>query len=96
MLVIRLPKKFRFPIVLYVHELPLSVPLKALSKQRMSDDDDKIERRFTILYGSQTGNAQDVAERISRQARRRRIKTSVFSMDEYDIVSNIESKASKV
>jgi sulfite reductase alpha subunit-like flavoprotein len=54
----------------------------------MSDDDEEgIERRFTILYGTETGNSQDVAERIARQARRRQIATNVFSMDEYDIVS---------
>lgn len=51
------------------------------------DDETQLERHFTILYGSQTGNAQDVAERIARQARRQHIKTSVLSMDEYDIVS---------
>jgi hypothetical protein len=53
----------------------------------MSDDEEPVERRFTVLYGSQTGNAQDVAERIGRLARRRRIATLVQSMDEYDIVS---------
>ncbi|UZJ54203.1 hypothetical protein CBS101457_003523 [Exobasidium rhododendri] len=50
-------------------------------------DDVTLERKFTILYGSETGNAQDVAERIARQARRRRITTSVQSMDEYDITN---------
>lgn len=51
------------------------------------EDEDEVERHFTILYGSETGNSQDVAERIARQARRRRIGTSVYSMDDYDIVS---------
>lgn len=47
------------------------------------------ERHFTILYGTQTGNAQDVAERMARQARRRRIATDVCAMDEYDIVGPV-------
>ncbi|CAG8784006.1 7250_t:CDS:2, partial [Acaulospora morrowiae] len=41
-------------------------------------------RQLLILYGSQTGCAQDVAERIERQARRRLFKTRIFSMDAYD------------
>lgn len=55
----------------------------------MSDgeEEEEVERRFTILYGTETGNSQDVAERIARQARRRRISTSVYSMADYDIVS---------
>lgn len=52
------------------------------------DEEDLAERRhFTILFGTETGNAQDVAERIARQARRRRIETSIYAMDEYDVVS---------
>jgi sulfite reductase alpha subunit-like flavoprotein len=51
-------------------------------------EDESFERRFTILYGTQTGNAQDVAERISRQARRQRYLTNVHSMEDYDIVSS--------
>lgn len=56
----------------------------------IDDEDEKRssqQRTFTVLYGSQTGNAQDVASRIARQARRRRIQVVVKSMDEYDVVS---------
>ncbi|GLC34942.1 hypothetical protein PLESTM_000256800 [Pleodorina starrii] len=38
-----------------------------------------------ILYGSQTGNAQDVAERIGREARLRLFSHRVMSMDSYDV-----------
>lgn len=31
---------------------------------------DKSNRKLTVLYGSQTGTAQEVAERIWREARR--------------------------
>lgn len=41
--------------------------------------------RFLILYGSQTGTAQDVAERVGRYAKRYRFRVSVQAMDEYSI-----------
>ena len=55
----------------------------------MTDDEEGLDRSFTILYGSQTGNAQDVAERIGRQARRRHVHACIHSMDDYDIVSQL-------
>ena len=39
-----------------------------------------------ILYGSQTGNSEDVALRISREAARRHKKTYVCCCDDYDLV----------
>lgn len=36
-----------------------------------------------VLYGSQTGNAQDVAERIGREARRRHFRPRVMPCDAY-------------
>ena len=45
------------------------------------------ERRIVVLYGSQTGTAQDVGERVGREAKRRHFKTRVLSMDSYAIVS---------
>lgn len=44
------------------------------------------DRKLIVLYGSQTGTAQDVAERLSREGRRRHFCVEVFSMDEYDKV----------
>jgi len=44
------------------------------------------ERRILVLYGSQTGTAQDVAERIERDAVRRHLLANVKSLDQYDIV----------
>ncbi|GIL99953.1 hypothetical protein Vretimale_4988, partial [Volvox reticuliferus] len=38
-----------------------------------------------ILYGSQTGNAQDVAERVGREARLRLFIPRVLPMDSYDV-----------
>jgi len=45
------------------------------------------ERRIMILYGSQTGTAQDVAERIERDAIRRHLVVTGKPLDRYDIVS---------
>ena len=44
------------------------------------------ERQLLILYGSQTGTAQDVAERIGREAKRRHFGTRVMSLDAYNVV----------
>ncbi|ORZ21163.1 hypothetical protein BCR42DRAFT_406956 [Absidia repens] len=41
-------------------------------------------RSLTILYGSETGCALDVAETIGRQARRRLFRARVMAMDDYD------------
>ena len=45
------------------------------------------ERRVLILYGSQTGTAQDVAEKLARESKRRHFNVTVSSLDSYDIVS---------
>lgn len=45
-------------------------------------------RRFTVLYGSQTGTAQEIAERVGRDARRYRFNVLSQAMDDYD-VSNL-------
>ena len=45
-----------------------------------------MEKTVSVLYGSQTGTAEDVAERIGREARRRYLDTNVSSLDDYPIV----------
>ncbi|KAG2485235.1 hypothetical protein HYH03_016021 [Edaphochlamys debaryana] len=40
-----------------------------------------------VLYGSQTGCAQDVAERVGREARLRLFAPRVLAMDSYDVTS---------
>ena len=49
----------------------------------VSDD----ERELTIIYATETGNAQDAAERLARYCRRLRFAVSIYSIDEYSIVS---------
>lgn len=41
-----------------------------------------------VLYGSQTGTAQDTAQRIGRQAQRRQLQVQVMPLDSYDVVSS--------
>ncbi|CAI9110692.1 OLC1v1010760C1 [Oldenlandia corymbosa var. corymbosa] len=48
-------------------------------------EDDKSEnKKLLILYASETGNAMDAAERLGREAERRRCPVTVLSIDEYD------------
>lgn len=47
------------------------------------------ERRLLILFGSQTGTAQDTAERIGREAKRRHFQCRVEALDSYDVANLI-------
>lgn len=51
-----------------------------------------MNRSLLILFGSETGCAQDVAENLARQARRRHFKTRVVAMDDYDKSQLVEEK----
>uniref|UniRef100_A0A673BCC1 NADPH-dependent diflavin oxidoreductase 1 n=1 Tax=Sphaeramia orbicularis TaxID=375764 RepID=A0A673BCC1_9TELE len=42
-----------------------------------------------ILYGSQTGTAQDTAQRIARQAQRRRLLVQAMPLDDYNVANLI-------
>ncbi|XP_042365540.1 NADPH-dependent diflavin oxidoreductase 1 [Plectropomus leopardus] len=42
-----------------------------------------------VLYGSQTGTAQDTAQRIARQAQRRQLQVQVLPLDGYNVASLI-------
>lgn len=42
--------------------------------------------RLLVLFGSQTGTAQDVSERLGREARRRRLGCRVQALDSYPVV----------
>ncbi|TNN32896.1 NADPH-dependent diflavin oxidoreductase 1 [Liparis tanakae] len=42
-----------------------------------------------VLYGSQTGTAQDTAQRIGRQAQRRRLRVRVLPLDDYNVADLI-------
>eukprot|EP00250_Pteridium_aquilinum_P024494 c29162_g1_i1 orf=60-1325(+) len=44
----------------------------------------ELKPRLLVLYATQTGNAQDVAERIGREAERQHLPSSVISVDGFD------------
>lgn len=48
--------------------------------------------RLLVLYGSQTGTAQDVAERLKREARRRHVRCRILPMDSYDKVPYMHTR----
>lgn len=50
-------------------------------------------RKLTILYGSQTGTAQDLAEFIWRESKRYFFSGCVMPMDSYDIQNLINERA---
>lgn len=52
------------------------------------DDDNDDDRRLLILYASQTGSAQDVAEYIGREAWRRHFKARVQDVHDFDKVKS--------
>lgn len=44
------------------------------------------QRRALVLYGSETGNAQDVAEELGKMAQRLRFDTEVAELDAITLV----------
>jgi len=47
---------------------------------------DESTRRVTVLFGSQTGTAEEVAERIGREGKRRYLSVRVVALDDYNVV----------
>ncbi|ELU06663.1 hypothetical protein CAPTEDRAFT_168710 [Capitella teleta] len=50
------------------------------------------DRKLVVLYGSQTGTAQDVAERMGRLAYKRHFSVSVAPLDSYPLVNLIHEQ----
>ncbi|CAF96712.1 unnamed protein product, partial [Tetraodon nigroviridis] len=48
-----------------------------------------LEPRLQVLYGSQTGSAQDTAQRIARQAQRKRIQAQLLPLNSYNVANLI-------
>jgi hypothetical protein len=61
-----------------VHSIPSNMA-EAIQSQRH-------DRKALILYGSETGNSQDVAEQLGRIAERLHFITRVYEMDAVEIV----------
>ncbi|KAB2613690.1 NADPH-dependent diflavin oxidoreductase 1-like [Pyrus ussuriensis x Pyrus communis] len=47
-------------------------------------EEERVRKKLLILYATQTGNALDVAERVSREAERRGCPVHLLSLDQYD------------
>lgn len=52
-------------------------------------------RQLLVLYGSQTGTAQDTAERVAREGKRRRYRVRALAMDSYNTVREPQKPASR-
>lgn len=52
-------------------------------------DDDLENRNILILYATETGTAQDVADRVAKECRRIHFKCRVSSMHSYPLVSHL-------
>jgi hypothetical protein len=48
-------------------------------------------RRILVLYGSETGNSQDLAVDLERMTERLHFRTDVFGMDAIGLVGRLES-----
>ena len=53
------------------------------------EDEEEEAREISILYATETGNAQDVAERLARLCRRLHFEVQLASLDEYQAVSSL-------
>ncbi|CAO1436082.1 unnamed protein product [Diamesa hyperborea] len=51
-----------------------------------------MSRNIAILYGSQTGTAQDISENVWRESKKFHFKGSVMSMDDYDVRKLIDEE----
>ncbi|XP_071820437.1 NADPH-dependent diflavin oxidoreductase 1-like isoform X2 [Apostichopus japonicus] len=51
---------------------------------------DQASTRLCILFGSQTGTAQDVAERLGRDAKRRHFAVKLMPLDSYNVSNLIQ------
>ncbi|GFO45694.1 NADPH-dependent diflavin oxidoreductase 1, partial [Plakobranchus ocellatus] len=49
-------------------------------------------RQLLVLFGSQTGTAHDVADRVTREAKRRHFAVRSLPMDEYNVTSLIQER----
>lgn len=58
----------------------------AIDKQSVSESE-MLKPSLQVLYGSQTGYAQDTAQRIARQAQRKRIEVQLLPLNAYNVVS---------
>lgn len=59
------------------------------------EDEGEYVDHLLILYASETGNSQDVAERMGREVRRRGARCVLMSMDVFDVVSDANAASTR-
>lgn len=57
------------------------------SSSSHSGSESEGEDPIQIVYASETGNAEDAAERLGREIRRNGLRCVITSMEDFDIVS---------
>lgn len=63
------------------HLFPLAIDKQSVSESEM------LKPSLQVLYGSQTGYARDTAQRIARQAQRKRMEVQLLPLNAYNVVS---------
>lgn len=66
---------------------PASSSRRSLDEHQDHHEDVIVIEKVVILYASETGNAQDTAERVGREFRRHGRRCTVMSMEMFDVVS---------
>ena len=62
----------------------VSATATAAAKKKLSDEEDKKKPPVTIIYASQTGNAQSYAENMAREAKKLGFKVTLTDVADYD------------
>lgn len=69
----------------------LTMTATASTSSGSESEDDYSTDHVVVLYASETGNAEDTAERVGREFRRLGRRCVIMSMDMFDVVSGISS-----
>ena len=60
-----------------------------MSTSDSTSSHDELERRLLILYATETGNAQDIGDKVARAARRLQFRSRIMSVDCYSLVCRL-------
>ena len=69
------------------NEIDKEIDKLSLNNNEQFNQSEEFERKLTIIYSTETGNSQDVAERLGRESTRWRWETEVMDVIDFDPVS---------
>jgi sulfite reductase alpha subunit-like flavoprotein len=69
----------------------LTMTATASTSSNSESEDDYSTDHVVVLYASETGNAEDTAERVGREFRRLGRRCMIMSMDMFDVVGGMSS-----